>query len=96
MNLALDIADEVGVKPACDALGVSRATLYRQRRPKTVVARPASPRALSATERAELLAVLCAPRFVDASPGQVYAPYGSTRVRHRPREIRREQVDGQT
>lgn len=73
MSLALDIAEEVGVKPACDALGVSRATLYRQRRPKAVVERPASHRALSATERAEVLAVLCAPRFVDASPGQVYA-----------------------
>jgi putative transposase len=38
MNAALNIAPEVGLKPACDALGVSRAT-----------------------------------RFVDASPGEVYA-----------------------
>ena len=54
MNAALDIAPEVGLKPACDALGVSRATLYRRRRPKVVRPTRTSWRALSAEERAWL------------------------------------------
>lgn len=73
MNAALDIAPEVGVKPACDALGVSRATLYRRRRPQVVRPTRTSWRALSAEERARVLRVLYDPRFVDASPGEVYA-----------------------
>jgi putative transposase len=73
MNAALDIAPEVGLKPACDALGVSRATLYRRRRPKVVRPTRTSWRALSAEERARVLRVLYDPRFVDASPGEVYA-----------------------
>lgn len=73
MSLAIEIALEVGVKPACDALGASRATLYRRLRPRLLPARPASWRALSADERAAVLRVLYDPRFVDASPGEVYA-----------------------
>jgi len=73
MSLAVEIAPEVGVKPACDALGASRATLYRRLRPHLAPARPASWRALSADERAAVLRVLYDPRFVDASPGEVYA-----------------------
>lgn len=73
MSVALEIAPEVGVKPACDALGASRATVYRRLRPRPVTPRPASWRALSAEERAAVLRVLYDPRFVDASPGEVYA-----------------------
>lgn len=57
---------------ACDALGASRATVYRRRTPRP--RKPRAPgRALSAAERERILAVLCEERFQDASPGQVYA-----------------------
>lgn len=73
MTAAEAITTDVGVKPACDALGVSRATLYRRRKPKVERARTPSPRALSDLERQEILDVLCDERFQDASPAQVYA-----------------------
>jgi len=73
MSLAVEIAPEVGVKPACDALGASRATVYRRLRPRQLQPRLPSWRALSADERAAVLRVLYDPRFVDASPGEVYA-----------------------
>jgi putative transposase len=73
MTLALQIAPAVGVKPACDALGASRATLYRHRRPRLVPARRTCWRALTAAERARVLQVLYDPRFVDASPAEVYS-----------------------
>ena len=41
----------MGTAPACDALGVARASVYRQRKPATQpAARPASPRALAPSE----------------------------------------------
>ncbi len=74
MSAALEIAPLVGVKPACDALMASRATLYRHRKPRRVEApNRASWRALTAEEREAVLRVLYDPRFMDASPGQVYA-----------------------
>ncbi|MDP2311525.1 MAG: DDE-type integrase/transposase/recombinase [Pseudomonadota bacterium] len=73
MSAAVEISREVGVKPACDALSVSRATLYRRRRPQLVRSSRRSWRALSAAERATVLHLLYDPRFVDASPGEVYA-----------------------
>ncbi len=73
MSAAVEIAPAVGVKPACDALMVSRATLYRRRLPRLVRPSRASWRALSTAERAAVLRVLYDPRFVDASPAEVYA-----------------------
>ncbi len=73
MSIALAIMPDVGAVSACDALGVSRATLYRRLRPKTTAARAPSPRALTTVERAELHDVLCQERFMDASPAQVHA-----------------------
>ncbi len=66
----------MGVRTACAALGVSRATWYRWRRPRRVAAaqpraRPA--RALSAAERQALLELLHSERFVDCAPATVYA-----------------------
>jgi len=67
----------VGVLRACQALGVSRATLYRRRRPRAcaqVVRRQQPPeRALTATERAAVLDVLHSERFVDQAPAEVFA-----------------------
>ena len=73
-----DLADTIGKRAACAALGRSRASYYRQHRRSP--ARPRSrrepapqPRALSATERAEVLGVLHHERFVDQAPASVYA-----------------------
>ena len=68
----------IPVTKACALLGKARATLYRQRNPvpkpgKPPVPRPAHPAALTAAERAGLLAVLDGERFADKSPAQVWA-----------------------
>jgi len=82
METALELAPEVGLAPACRALGVSRATLYRHHRPPVRETPPAAverrprPRpalALSAAERAAVLGVLHSERFLDAAPAEVYA-----------------------
>jgi putative transposase len=66
----------MGTRPACRALGVCPATLYRWRRPserQTPRVRPKPPRALSLVERAAVLAELHSARFSDAAPAEVYA-----------------------
>jgi putative transposase len=66
----------LGTRPACRALGVSVATIYRWRRPKespVMRARFTSARALSDLERATVLGELHDARFRDASPAEVYA-----------------------
>jgi putative transposase len=76
METALAVAPEIGMAPACRALGVSRATAYRHRDPEPKHARPPRPRpalALSEEERTALLEQLHSERFVDASPAGVYA-----------------------
>jgi len=76
METAFAVAPEIGLAPACRALGVSRATAYRHRSPGPPAvprARRRSPLALSDTERSAILAELHAERFVDASPAAVYA-----------------------
>lgn len=71
------LSGAVGVVRACQALGVSRATLYRRRRPKVHARivrwrrRPA--RALTAVERRAVLDVLHNERFVDQTPAEVFA-----------------------
>ena len=76
METAFAVAPEIGLAPACRALGVSRATAYRHRSPQlpsTPRSRRRSPLALSDEERAAVLAELHTERFVDASPATVYA-----------------------
>ncbi len=52
MNAARELAEEVGVKPACEALGVSRATFYRRAKPTGhKQPRPTAARALTTDER---------------------------------------------
>jgi putative transposase len=68
----------LGTKPGCELVGKSRATLYRRRNPAPPVAGPSRvpaphPASLSAAERAQVLAVLRSPRFVDKAPAQVCA-----------------------
>ena len=87
MNAAVGLAIDVGVLPACEALGVDRASFYRYRPvlgpmdrecqalADAIAAIPpaASPRALKPNERATVLACLHEERFQDRSPAAVYA-----------------------
>lgn len=70
-----------GTKPACEALGVSRASYYRYRAPKRErPPRPKPPRALSEQERQVVLDTLNDDRFVDQAPAQVYSALLDQRV----------------
>jgi transposase InsO family protein len=77
----MDIVEElddprVPIAQACTALGISRATLYRQTQPAMPPALPtraASPRRLSDLERQAVLDVLHSEEFVDQPPPEVYA-----------------------
>lgn len=75
MQAATTLAPKVGVQAACSALGVARATYYRQLKPRppSVQERPRPPLALTAEERQEVVDVLHAPRFVDLAPRQIWA-----------------------
>jgi putative transposase len=73
-----DLAPVIGKRAACTALGRSRATYYRRHRQSPAPPRPGRersphPRALSSTERAEVLSILHDDRFVDQAPASVYA-----------------------
>ena len=69
------LASQVGVAPACRALGVPRASFYRRQRPAPghQQPRPTPARAMRASERAHVLDVLASPRFLDRSPAEVVA-----------------------
>jgi putative transposase len=74
IQIAEDLGQDVGVKRACEELGVPRSSLYRARQPKReAVPRPKPARALSADERLAVRAMLNGGRFVDSAPRQVYA-----------------------
>ena len=64
---AQPLAVQVGVAPACQALGVSRATFHRRQRPTPghQQPRPTPARALCDSEREHVLNVLASRRFVD-------------------------------
>lgn len=64
--------------PACAALGVARATVYRRRArlacpPAEPRPRPRPPRSLTEAERQAVLELLREPRFADLAPPEVYA-----------------------
>jgi putative transposase len=74
MTAVNELAPDVGIHAACDALGVVRSSFYRQQHPAPVAEpRPAPPRALSAVERETVLAHLHEERFQDRSPAAVQA-----------------------
>jgi putative transposase len=76
VSAAETLAATVGTAPACEALGVPRATLYRRRRPparRPHASRPSPARALAADERAAVLETLNSERFVDKAPAEIYA-----------------------
>lgn len=75
MEAAEQLATDVGTAAACRALGLSRASLYRRRRPAPTQQRvtPQQPRALSDLERQTVLDTLHSTPFVDQAPAAVYA-----------------------
>ena len=74
MIAAEELGRHVGMSNACDALTVSRATLYRRlQSPTKTVSRGPSPRALTDEERNHVRQELYSGRFIDQSPYQVYA-----------------------
>ena len=79
MRLVEQRDPEVPVYAACQALNVSRASLYRSRRPPAPPCSPVarerapSPRRLDDAERQEILDTLHLPEFADQPPTEVYA-----------------------
>ena len=74
MTAVKELAPDVGIHAACDALGVVRSSFYRQLQPAAIAApRPASARALSTAEREIVLGHLHEERFQDRSPAAVQA-----------------------
>jgi len=74
MAATQSLSTEIGIKPACAALGIARSGFYRGQRPATAPApRPSPPRTLSSEERQAVLATLHSDRFVDTAPATVYA-----------------------
>lgn len=78
IETAEQLAQEIGVKRACQVLSVARSRLYRKRQEKMnepgKSSQPSlSPRALSPGEKATVREVLNSPRFQDQPPREVYA-----------------------
>src|SRR4029077_9831067 len=76
-----ELAPKIGVRNACDAVGVAQASYYRRHRRSPPPPRAAplphqerpQARALSESERAAILDELHSERFVDMSPTEVWA-----------------------
>jgi putative transposase len=76
-----ELAPQIGVRAACQAVGTAQAGYYRRHRISPAPARPApvahrnrpQPRAPTEHEQHKILDVLHSPRFVDAAPAQVWA-----------------------
>lgn len=66
------IDHDVPTRHAAELLGLSRTTIYRKPAPPRDHAPVAPPNKLSTAERAEILAALNSPQFVDLAPLQVY------------------------
>ena len=72
MEAVATFGRDIGVKPACEALGLSRATYYRNKAgagagEKSPPAVPTSSRALSSEERTEVLDLMHSDRFNQSS-----------------------------
>lgn len=81
--LVLQERDQIPVAAACEALGISRATLYRAQQPKVAAPPPAPrqvPRKLSSEERERIVALLHSEEFVDQPPGEIVAELASRGV----------------
>ena len=72
------LAPAVGIATACEALGLPRSSFYRAQAPVPLsrpspTVRAASPRALTAPEKAVVREILNSERFQDRAPREVYA-----------------------
>ena len=74
MTIAQELAPSIGPLAACEAMGVSRASLYREQKPKVPSGpRPTPKRALSEKERQAVLAICHSEEFVDRPPATIQA-----------------------
>ena len=77
MESAEQLSQDVGVRQACETLGIPRASFYRRRQgPNQSTGDSSSrrsPRALSSQEREKVRQSLYSSRFMDQAPRQVYA-----------------------
>jgi len=75
MDAVDQLAPTVGIKSACDALGVVRASFYRRPvfGPRPLMVRPSPARALNAEERETVRSVLNSARFQDCAPAAIQA-----------------------
>lgn len=81
MKAILDRPKDLSILDCCEALSISRATLYRVEAaekaslpsPESVIERPSHFRALSEPETAKVLEVLTSERFCEDAPREVYA-----------------------
>ena len=78
MDAVRQLVPTVGIQAACGALGVARASFYRQpvfgpALPAPVILRPSPARALGAEEREAVRAVLNSTRFQDCAPAAIQA-----------------------
>ena len=78
MSAVQELAPALGTAPACFAIGLPRATWYRNnaqavRPPVPVVPRSKPERSLSEPERQAVIDALHEPRFVDTAPAEVWA-----------------------
>lgn len=74
MAAVQEAAPRLGAARTCRALGLARASYYRQLAPAPArrAVRPSPPRTLSPAERQGVLDILHAPRFADQPPAEVY------------------------
>ncbi len=69
-----ELAAKIGLKRACEVLGVPRSAVYRSRQPRlTPKPRPTPAHAFSEEERTDIHYTLNSERFMDKAPRQVYA-----------------------
>lgn len=73
MQAVQSIAPKLGVRTACQVLGLPRSSYYRSQQPKSIHAKRTSPRALTQEERETVRLVLNDERFQDCAPREVYA-----------------------
>jgi putative transposase len=75
MNVVQQLGPELGIVATCAALGLARATFYRQQQQpmERVAERKPPARKLPPEERKAVLDALHDPRFVDRAPAEVYA-----------------------
>ena len=74
MPAVSDLSLAIGTARACDALGLARASYYRDLQPQPPAReRPIPARALSAVERQVVLDTLHCETFVDKAPAEVWA-----------------------